>query len=456
MSRKRLSLGIASYSLDKIVVAVVQLLMVPILANYWGLTLFGIWAMMITIPAFLVLSDFGIINSALARMTRFVGRDEWDEARTTLHTAWLVTLAISAAVAALIGVIFWRLPPGLLPSTATFTDSDARLTLLILLIYGLSTILFRLNTAVFRSAMQYTLSVWCSMGSYALENFGMIAAVLMGADPVTAALVLLAMRLAAIALVIGLSFRRFPNLAPGFRNASRAELGVMWRPALAASVLSFGLAAYLQGSVVLLGTIAGAAAVPAFVAVRTISRLGTQMSTLISIPVAQEFGNALAKEDSRRAGKLFTLVALPAAIMALGMGVGFVLLAQPAIRLWTNGAINPEMGLIVFMAISSCAAILWNPLSNLILVINRQSVFSYANLAVSGVGLLAIYLLAGQYGATAAGLSFAIVDVVTLACVALFVARQWLFDAAFRTGIASALSEMRSPLALLRSLKGGT
>ncbi|MDZ4307483.1 hypothetical protein [Allopontixanthobacter sp.] len=453
MSRKRLSLGIASYGLDKIVVAAIQLLMVPVLANYWGLTLFGIWAMMITIPAFLVLSDFGTVNSALARMTRFVGRDEWEAARVTLHTAWLVTCGICAIACGVIGGLLWWLPEGLLPSAEGFSPSDARLTLLVLLVYGLSTILFRLNTAVFRSTMQYTLSVWCSMGSYALENAGVIIAVVSGADPLTAALVLLVLRLAAIAFVLAVSFRRFPRLAPGFRAASRSELGEMWRPALAASVLGFGLAAYLQGSVVMLGALAGAAAVPAFIAVRTISRLGTQMSTLISIPVAQEFGNALAKEDRHKAGRYFALVAFPAATMALVMGLGLVLLAEPAIRLWTGGVIETDRTLIIFMAVSSFGAILWNPLSNLILVINRQAVFSYANLAISAAGLLVIYGLAGRMGAAAAGLSFALVDLVTLACVAAFIARHWLPDSEFRAGIMSALAELHSALRRIKPLK---
>lgn len=453
MSRRRLSIGIFAYGLDKIVIVIVQLLMVPVLANYWGLTLFGIWAMMMTIPAFLVLSDFGIVNSALARMTRFIGRGEWAEAQTTLHTAWLVSATLVAIIAVIVGAVLWLLPAGILPSSGNFTDREARLTLLILLIYGLSTIMFRLNTAVYRSAMHYSLSVWCSMGGHALENAGVIIAVVMGANPIIAALVLLVTRQFSIAFVMVLSFRRFPRLTPGFLTASRTEFAAMWQPALASSVLGFGLAAYLQGSVALLGAMAGAAAVPAFVAVRTLSRLGTQMSTLISLPVAQEFGNALAKDETRKAGKLFALVAVPAGIMALGMGLGFVLLAQPAIRLWTGGVIEADPGLIIFMAVSSFAAILWNPLSNLILVINRQSVYSYANLGASAAGLLVIYLAVERMGAAAAGLSFALVDVVTLACVAVFIARGWLNNTEFRAGIISAIAELQSAGRLLKSLK---
>lgn len=453
MSRQRLSNGIMSYGVDKIVTALVQLLMVPVLAHAWGLSLFGIWAMMMTVPAFLVLGDFGIVAAAGARMTRLIGRGEWAGAQVVLHTATLATLAICLALALVVGAVLWFLPAGYLPSTPNFAVPEARLTLLLLLAYGLVAILFRLNTAAYRSALHYTLAIWCSMGTYALENVGVIVAVALGAGPVEAAATLLALRLAAILIVMLLSLRRFPALSPGFHHARAAELAQLWRPALAASVLGFGMATYLQGSVVLLGTIAGAAAVPAFVAVRTISRLGTQMSTLVSIPVAQEFGNALAQDDTRRAGRLFALVAVPALAMAITMSLGFAVLGQAAIRVWTAGAIEPEVGLVLFMAASSFAAILWNPLSNLILVINRQSVFSYANLAASAAGLLIIYGLASRLGSISAGVSFMIVDAVTLICVALFIFRTWLVRAPFRAGFASTVAEFRSPRVLLRSIR---
>lgn len=453
MSRTRLSLGLSAYALDKVVVAVVQILMVPVLANAWGLELYGIWAIMLTVPSFLGLGDFGIVASAGARMISAVARDEWAEARRTLHTAWVATLVIVATAMVLVVAVLVWLPDGVLPTSGAFDEERSRLTLMVLLAYGLITIIFRLNTAAFRAALRYSLASLCSTSVYLVENLVLIALAATGNDPLIAALGLLTVRLAWIAGLFVLSYRQLPDLCPGISQASRSEWLLMWRPALAASALGFGLAGYLQGSVMILGALAGAAAVPAFIAVRTLSRLGVQVSTLVSLPVMQEFGNAMGKGETYRAGRYFGLVAVTAAVMAGGAGLGLIVLGAPFVRLWTSGAIVADQTLITFMAVSSIAAMLWNPLSNLILAINRQHAFSYVNLLVSALGLVLIWLTARSLGSASAGLSFALVDCVTLGAVLLFIARNWQGDPAFRSGIAATWHELRSPLTILRSLR---
>lgn len=455
MSRRRLGIGIGAYAFDKGVVAVIQLLMVPVLANMWGLTLYGIWAMVLTVPSFLVLGDFGIVNSASARMIRFIARQEWDQARATLHTAWTVTLAIVAFIAVVTAAVLLLLPDGTVPTTAGLNEADARLTVLLLLVYGLVGIVFRLNTAAYRASMHYTLSILCSTATYLMENGVVLVLAFAGFGPVVAAAGMLVVRLLAIGVVFVLSFRLTPRLRPGFAGTSKAEWREMWRPALAASALGFGQAAYLQGSVVLLGAIAGAASVPAFIAVRTLSRQGVQVATLVSVPVSQEFGNAMGRGELRRAGRFFGLVFAIAVAMAAVSGAGLVLLGEPFIRLWTHGAIRADHALLMLMALSSIGAMLWSPLSNLVMALNRQNSFSYANLAVSGVGLVVIWMLAGRMGSAAAGLSFALVDGVTLGAVALFIWRHWAGLGEFRAGASSMMREMRSPFTMVKSVLRG-
>lgn len=453
MSRRRLTLGLGAYAFDKVAVAVVQILTVPVLANAWGLTLYGTWAMVMTIPTFLVLGDFGIVNSAAARMVAAIARDDWQAATRTLHTAWAATLAIIAAIALIIAAVLWWLPDGTVPTAAGFDEEASRLTILILLVYGLVTIVFRLNTAALRSAMLYTQSLFFGTGSYFVENLSVVAVAAAGFGPLAAASALLLLRLLALLAVYIAGGRLVPRLRPGVSALCRGELGALWGPALAASALGFGVAAYLQGSVMILGAIAGAAAVPAFTAVRTLSRLGVQMATMISLPVSQEFGNAMGKGEIYRAGRFFGLVFLPALVLSGGAGLGLVLIGQPFIRLWTHGAIVADHGLLLFMAVSSFAAMFWNPLSNLVMVMNHQRSFSYINLAISFVGLAVIYLFARDYGAASAGVSFALVDMVTLAAVVTFIARHWLRLPEFRAGIRSSLDEMRSPFRMLRSIR---
>lgn len=453
MSRRRLGFGIGTFALDKIVVAVVQLAMVPVLANAWGLTQFGIWSMVMTIPSFLVLGDFGIVNSAAARMIRYISREEWDEARVVLHTAWLVTCSIVLAVAALAALILWLMPDGIVPTTAGFGEQEARLTVLVLLVYGLVTIIFRLNTAAWRSAMFYPQSMMAATGTYLAENATMIVLAAIGFSPLVAAFALLGMRLAGIVALYLTGLRLLPRLQPGISLASMEEWREMWGPALSASALGFGLAIYLQGTVMILGSIAGAAVVPAFTAVRTLSRLGVQVASLVALPVSQEFGNAMGRDETWRAGRFFGLVLVPSLLLSAGAGFALALLGGPFVRLWTHGAIVAEPGLLVFMAVSSFAAMLWTPLSFLVLAVNRQKAFSWVNLAVSFVGLVQLALMAKSHGNTAVGLSFALVDMVTLGAIVLFIARHWLTLPEFRSGALATLRELSRPLAVVRSLR---
>jgi len=453
MSRKRLSIGVATHMMDKIVVALVQFMSVPILVNGWGLNLFGIWSMMITIPTFLVLTDFGIVNSAVARMTRQVACDAWDEARSTLHTAWTVSVTLIAIFLTAIAAIIWSLPEGSLSTTADFSTSDARATITMLLAYGLLTILFRLNTAVLRSTMRYSLAVVLGTGSYAIETVTVMTLVFLGYGPLLAAAAMLVLRILMIIALLIVSARLTPRLKSGFAESSMATWQELWRPALAASALGFGQVGYLQGSVLVLGMIAGPASVPAFIAVRTLSRLGVQMSTLVSLPFSQEFAYAMGRDERLRAGRLFGIVLIVALVTSISMSLGLTLFGQAFIAFWTRDAIHASMPLILLMGISSAASMLWNPLANFILSINEQRSYSYANVVASILGVIAIYLLAQGHGATAAGFSFAFVDMVTLIAVLWHIGRQWFPSTDFRVGVTRSGKEFTRPIALLRGLR---
>lgn len=434
MSRRRLSIGVAVHAADKVAVAAVQFLSIPILVNAWGLEVFGVWAMMITAPTFLVLTDFGIVNAALARMTRQAAREDWAAARATFHTAWVATGILVVAVF-LIGVLFVSLfGSSFLPGRESLSQREAVATVQVLLTYGLTTILFRLNATVFRATMRYSLAIAFGMGAYVFENMAVILSAQLGYGPFVASIAMLAIRLVTIVALVVISGRMIPALRPGLKFASRAAWSELWRPALAASALGFGQVGYIQGSVLALGAMAGPASVPAFVAVRTLSRLGVQVSTLVSLPFSQEFANAMGKGESRRAGRLFGVVFMVAVATAFVMAFGFWAFGKPFIDFWTHGAIYANSALIGFMAFSSAAAMLWNPLANFILAINQQRSYSYANVAVSCFGVAWIILSAKDLGAASVGMSFALVDIVTLGAVALFILRNWVPDPGFISG----------------------
>ena len=67
MSRRRVALGVGANAIDRIAIALMTLLLVPVLASHWGLARYGGWAMLTTVPSLFALGDLGFANAATVR-----------------------------------------------------------------------------------------------------------------------------------------------------------------------------------------------------------------------------------------------------------------------------------------------------------------------------------------------------------------------------------------------------
>lgn len=79
MRWRRVFLGVLSVGYSKIVVAFMQLAMVPVLATTWGLDTYGQWLMLTTVPIFLGASDFGFGTAAGNRLTAEVAKAQVEQ-----------------------------------------------------------------------------------------------------------------------------------------------------------------------------------------------------------------------------------------------------------------------------------------------------------------------------------------------------------------------------------------
>lgn len=433
MSRRRIAANIGAHIGDKAVVALVQLVTVPVLLHAWGTDGFGRWAMLATLPAFLALGDFGIVRVAGARVTALLARGEVAAARVAVHAAWAATLIIVGGLA-LVGTAAWaalgeaKVPGDVAPAIGW------------LALYGVLTIFVRLHTVMLRAAGHYQLWSWSATGFYALDNAALLLAAAGGADFAQAAAAMALSRAAQLLMVAITGRRWMAGVMPGLSGAARSEWAVLARPALAASVLAIGMAAFLQGSTLLLGVLAGAAAVPAFVAVRTLARLGVQAALVVAQPLGQEFAVARARGDARRSGRLLAAVLGGAGLLAIGTGGALVLAGGPFIGWWTGGRIEVDHALLALMAVSTFAAVLWSALGQLAEATNRQQALAYAHLLAGLAGLAVLVAGAPLWGALAAAAGFALADLLTLAAVLALTVRRWLAEPALRAGARSLLA----------------
>ena len=221
MRRQRIARGVAAALFDKSVIALMQLLAVPVLATRWGLDVYGGWVLLSTLPSFLGISDFGFATAAGTRMTMLVATERRDEAAVVFQSAWAVILASSAAMIALALAATWAAPPSFLPHG--FAAGDARLTLSLLLLYGIVALQGSILIAGFRCAGRFATAVTWAGVSILIENGAMIATVLLGGRPVSAAAAMLAGRTASLLVQTVLLHRQVPWLRLGLSKARRTE-----------------------------------------------------------------------------------------------------------------------------------------------------------------------------------------------------------------------------------------
>ncbi len=410
MMRKRLLLGLLAMVYSKLGLASVQLAQVPVLAHEWGLQLYGQWLLLSAIPFFLGASDFGFGTAAGNRLIGEVARDDEAEALVTFQSAWLVVLGCCGASLALIVLLGEAVPDRYLAAKGALNADQARLVLLVLCLYGLVAIMASLFYAVLRSAGHFARSTSLVATIQLIEGMAVIVVVILGKSPLVAALILLGVRSLGSLGQILLAKHYSPWLRLGVRRAKRGRIKELFRPALGAMLLPLAQAGYLQGTALAVGAAAGPSAVPIFISLRTLSRVGLQLLMSASQPLMPEYTVAYARGQldwiRRVTGGVVTL----SIIVGGGYGLGLGLFGEALLNLWTHGAVQAPLLMIVFTAISMLAAALWNTITNLLIAVNRHETFSYFFAIAAGLSVVLTYGFVLRWGISYAAAANLLMD----------------------------------------------
>lgn len=425
MSTRRIALGLGANLFDRIVVIAVQLVLVPLLAAHWGLERYGGWAMLTVVPAILVLGDLGFSHAATARMTMEIARGELARARATIRTASQVVGAGALTVIVLGVLLACALPPGAIPRLPLTTAGELRGTMICLALYTALIMGCGLLQAIYRSTGRFALGTLLSTLTAVVENGLLVLVVVLGRGIGDAAAALLVGRLIGLGLLWGGAAIQSAGLLPGLRGGNAAVRRALRGPALAAMTVPLATALLLQGTVVALGLGAGALAVPAFVAARTLSRAGLQAAQMLASVLMPEFGAASATGNRARVEAMLAAALAAACAIALPFALLLGTVGPWIVRQWSRGHIDATPGLMLAIAVSALCGCIWNPLANLMMAVNRQGEYAlaYACLALGAVALT--LALSPALGGTAAALGLALVDTAMLALLVRGTRRAW-------------------------------
>jgi O-antigen/teichoic acid export membrane protein len=415
LKNSRISRGIGANVYAQLVQTALQLLSVPIYATHWGLATYGAWLVLFTVPNYLAFADFGFAAAAANDMTVSVARGDRRAAIETFHAVRAAMAGICSIllVVCIAGVYF--IPDRSLDFVAGLSHVQARHAILMLAAYGVLSIQNSVSLAAFRSIGRYATGTYLQTSIHFAENLGALIAVSAGGNIETAAATYLAIGILGIGLRMVLLRAQARWLVYFSWRVSFGEIRRLMHPALAVLALPMAQALFLQGTVAVVGLAAGPAAVPAFTAVRTLSRIGLQLTMIVNNAVVPEFTMAAAAVDHRRRARLAFLSIGCSAIILVPMFLVVVSLGPLVLKLWTHGAIHAPYPLIVIMALTMVVNGGWMPISNLIFALNRHSLYSYYYLAAAAGSVLLSYPMVRWLGSPGAAVSLLALDCLMFA-----------------------------------------
>lgn len=425
MSRRRVAFGVGANAIDRISIALITLLLVPVLASQWGLARYGGWAMLTTVPSLIALGDLGFANAAAVRMTMEIARGEVQNARRTIRSASQVVAVACGLILTVVGGLAWLLPDRFILEIAQTSHLEMRWAIFALAVYACLVLGCALLQGVFRSNSRFAIGTVLSTMTTLLESGLLVLAVWLGHGIEAGAFAIMTGRLIGFTLMFIAAASLRTGVLPGLTGGDSAVRRALLGPALAAMSIPLASALLLQGTVAALGLVAGAAMVPAFVAARTLSRIGLQGSQILTTALMPEFGAESAKGNQRAVIRMFVAVLGTASAIALPFAAVLALAGPWIVDIWSNNHIQASTSLMLAIAGSALCGGIWNPLSNLMLAINRQAEFAIAYAILAALGVALTLLLAPVLGGTAAGLALALVDFAMLVVVGRFALKNW-------------------------------
>ncbi len=409
--RKRLWQGLGANAYGTFVVAIVQLIGVPILLHVWGVRLYGEWLVLFAIPAYLSLTNLGYSLSIANDMTMRVARGD-REGALVAYQSLVALVSVTAMVAALVLLpLLYFLPLAGWLHLTVLAPGGVHLVLLLLAGEVLVHLFGGVSSAGFRATGEYGFGV-------ALENTVSLAQYVMlwvvagsGLGLVGAAAAFLAVRVLGASVVFGTLAHRHPWLRPRLAKARLGYLHGLITPSLANLMLSLANALRNQGLVIVVSVLLGPIAVVVFSVLRTLTRISLRLVVIISHAIEPEIAAAEGRKDRVLQRRLYLTGLQSSLWFSLAAGLVLYFIGDVVLKLWTQGRVAMDHPLFIWLLLSGALAGIWHiPLSTLV-AFNRQTRAALAYVACAGLTVgLAFALVAATGRVAEAGLAMLIGD----------------------------------------------
>lgn len=409
--KRRLAGAFGASLFGPFVTALVQLVNVPVMLRVWGVHLFGEWLLLSTIPAYLLLTDFGFGGVAGSDMTIRVHAGDKKGAVETFQSTAVLVLLISFVICALSIPAFFFLPIHRWLHFSSMSVGETRLTLLFLTLNCLVILQWGVIGAAYRCAGKFA-SWTLTVGVLRLlEGSSFLVLLVWHAGPVQLSLLSLVISLAGMIWLLVMKMKVIAWMPIGVRGAKRDRIRELWSPAFTYILFPFGDAISLQGMTMLVGFVLGPLAVAVFNPMRTLSRPVMQVAYAVKNAVWQELSAAYGQHNWALARKLHRSACQISLSLALPSTIALTVAGPRIFALWTHGRLVMDVPTFDFLMMVVLLNALWNVSTAVPFAANKHQGSAIAYLISNAASLALGYPLIKYFGLRGAGCALLLCEI---------------------------------------------
>lgn len=406
----RLLRGMGATSSAPVVTALIQLVSVPLLLHAWGGSKYGDWLILFAIPGYLTLTDMGFGDASASDMTARVAAGDKEGALRVFQSCWLlldfVSLAIIAAVAAVVWVLPWR-------TMLHLSDTSSRQAGSVLFVLAIYVVVAQ-QSGILESGFRCDgLFATGTLGGSLMRLAEAAAACAIGV--ITGKLLAVACSYLITRLVGTIAYawvlqRKVPWLQLGMRNAQLSSVRQLFGPACGFMAIPAAHAVSFQGFTILTGAIHGPIAVASFATLRTLTRFTSQMLTTVSHALWPELSRAFGSGNLSLARRLHRGAFQAAVVIAAISGALLWVLGPIAYRFWVRHTLSIDFPCFHVLIFVAAANALWSTSAVVSMSTNQHQRLALYYLATTLLSMALGWVLSERFGNPGAGFALLLSD----------------------------------------------
>mgnify|MGYP003382305607 CR=1 FL=1 len=392
------------------------LITIPLVLNHLGPERYGLWMTLSVIFVFLRLADGGVTIGLIALVSRADGVGDFARIRALFASAFAITIAVAALLAALAVLVrfvdwHWLLK---ISDPALQADAAAATVIIILsMALGFPSGVVRQGRTGLQQGAEANL--WDLAGSL-ITFVGQVAVVylklgLIALAAVTAFTPVIVNTVMSVVFFVG----KGRDLLPRAKSASRPVARALFVSGSMFMALTLVQALSLQIDTVLIARLIGVTQVADYSIVQKLMSQPQLLITMYLIPQFAAYSEALTRGDHDWIVRQFKRTVLIATLLSVAACGLLAFAASPLLKLWIGSAISPSPTLVASLAVYGVVATVANVFTYFFFALGlyRQVILAYALMIVINIPLALILIPqigpAGAAIATSTGLVLALI-----------------------------------------------